>query len=59
MHRDTAVAGAICDGEDARTMSTSYFYTTTKLWSDTFLAGKGGYFNNNDDDGNNDHKVEG
>ena len=35
------------------------FDTTTNLWSDAFLAGKGGGFNNDDDDGNNDHKDEG
>ena len=35
------------------------FDTTTNLWSDAFLAGKGGGFNNDDDYGNNDHKDEG
>ena len=39
----------------ARTMATSFFDTTTNLWSDAFLAGRGGDFDN-DDDGNNDHK---
>ena len=36
-------------------MMTSFIDTTTNLWSDAFLAGKGGYFAD-DDDGNNDHK---
>jgi hypothetical protein len=43
----------------ARTMTTSFFDTTTNLWLDAFLAGKGGGFNNDDDDGNNGHKDEG
>ena len=36
---------------------TSFFDTTTNLWSDAFLAGKRGDFNN--DNGNNNHKDEG
>ena len=35
------------------------FDTTTNLWSDAFLVGKGCDFNNDDDTGNNDHKYEG
>ena len=35
--------------------SNSFFDTTTNLWSDAFLAGRGGDFDN-DDDGNNDNK---
>ena len=37
---------------------TSFFDKTTNLWSNAFLAGKGGDFNNDDDDGNNDHKDD-
>ena len=32
-------------GEGGWTMSTSVFDTTTNLWSDAFLAGRGGDFN--------------
>ena len=39
----------------ARTTLTSLFDTTTNLWSDAFLAGRGGDFDD-DDDGNNDQK---
>ncbi len=52
------------------TMTTSFFDTTTNLWSDAFLARRGGYFNyddyttkkmmgyfDDDYDGNNDHKY--
>ena len=56
--RNTVVAGAICDSEDARTMLTSCFDTTTNLRSDAFLAGKGGDFDGDDDDGNNEHKDD-
>ena len=38
-------------------MLTSFFNTTTNLWSDAFLAGRGGDLDNNDD-GNNDHKDD-
>ena len=41
----------------ARTTLTSLFDTTTNLWLDTFLAGKGGDFDD-DDDGNNDYKND-
>jgi hypothetical protein len=41
----------------ARTTLTSLFDTTTNLWSDAFLAGRGGDFDD-DDDGNNDHKDD-
>ena len=54
----------------AMTMTTSFFDTTTNLWSDAFLARRGGYFNyddyttkkmrryfDDDYDGNNDHKY--
>jgi hypothetical protein len=43
-------------------MTTSCFDTTTNLWLDAFLAGRGGEFDDDDDsnndqkDGNNDHK---
>ena len=33
---------------------TSFFDTTTNLWSDAFLAGRGGDFDN-DDEGHNNH----
>ena len=56
--RDTVVVGAICDGEDARTTLTSFFDTTTNLWSDAVLAGRGGDFDNNDN-GNNNGRGEG
>ena len=35
----------------ARTMTTSFFDSTTNLWSDAFLSGRGGDFYN--DDNNN------
>ena len=57
-HRNTVVAGAICEGEDARTTSTSFFDITTNLRSDAFLAGRGGdsdYYDN----GNNNGRGEG
>ncbi len=38
-------------------MTTSFFYTTTNLWSDAFLAGRGGDFDN-DVYSNNDHKDD-
>ena len=41
-----------------RKTSTSLFDTTTNLWSDAFLAGRGGDFND-DEDGNNDGRGEG
>ena len=41
----------------ARTTTTTFFDTITNLWSDAFLAGKGGDFGD-DDDGNNDHKDD-
>ena len=34
---------------------TSFFETTPNIWSDAFLAGRGGDFDD-DDDGNNSHK---
>ena len=34
------------------------FDTTTNLWSDTFLAGRGGDFDN-DDEGNNNGRERG
>ena len=37
----------------ARTRTTSFFDTTTNLWADAFLAGRGGYFDNDDDGKNN------
>ena len=40
------------DNDNARTKSTSFFDTTTNLWSDAFLEVRGGDFNY-DDDGNN------
>ena len=40
-----------------RTTTTSYFDTTTNLWSDAFLAGRGVDFDD-DDNGNNDHKYD-
>ena len=36
-------------------MTTSFFDTTTNLWSDAFLAGRRGDFDD-DDNGNKDHK---
>ena len=41
----------------ARTTRTSFFDTTTNLWSDAFLAGMGGDFDD-DDEGNNSHKDD-
>jgi hypothetical protein len=41
----------------AMTMTTSFFDTTTNLWSDAFLARRGGDFNY-DDYGNYDQKDE-
>ena len=38
-------------------MLTSFFNTTTNLWLDAFLVGKGGDFDKNDS-GNNNHKDE-
>ena len=43
----------------ARTMTTSFFDTTTSLWTDAFLAGTGVVFDNDDDNGNNDGRGEG
>ena len=36
----------------ARTTRTSFFDTTTNLWSDAFLVGRGGDFNDNDESNN-------
>ena len=35
---------------------TSFFDTTTNLWSDAFLVRRGGDFDD-DDNGNSDHKT--
>ena len=43
------------NGEDS---VTSFFDTTTNLWSDAFLAGRGGDFDD-DDNVNNDGRGEG
>ena len=47
----------ICDREDARTAIISFFDTTTNLWLDAFLAGRGGDFDD-DDEGLNNHKDD-
>jgi hypothetical protein len=59
----TTTAGERVDSdEDNNTTKTTkarsidlIFDTTTNLWSDAFLAGRGGNFDN-DDEGLNDHK---
>ena len=65
--RDTVIAGVIYDGEDARTMLTSFFNTATNLWSDAFLAGKEGVIlttmtttttDNDKDDSDDDDVVD-
>ena len=43
--------------QTARTTPTSFLDTTTNLWTDAFLAGRGGDFDN-DDDGNNAGRRE-
>ena len=56
--RNTLVTGAICDGEDARKTANSFFVTTTNLWSDAFLAGRGRDFEDYDN-GNTHGRGEG
>ena len=40
------------DEDKERTTTTSFFITTTNLWSDAFLAGRGGDFEIDDNNNN-------
>ena len=65
MTTETTMAGERVDSDkdgnkdpNAKDNNDLIFDTTTNLWLDAFLAGRGGYFDNNDD-GNNYRKDNG